>query len=107
MFTITFMLINLNFLIFISTMNSEKFCLKWNDFQPTVSRSLANFRKEEDLFDITLVSDDEIQLQAHKGLSRRTLTQIPSSTFVGWILRILDSSLITFTRVRYKSTKNN
>ena len=47
-------------------MNSEKFCLKWNDFQPTVSRSLANFRKEEDLFDITLVSDDEIQLPAHK-----------------------------------------
>ena len=47
-------------------MNSEKFCLKWNDFQPTVSRSLANFRKEEDLFDITLVSDDEIQIPAHK-----------------------------------------
>ena len=47
-------------------MNSEKFCLKWNDFQPTVSRSLVNFRKEEDLFDITLVSDDEIQLPAHK-----------------------------------------
>ena len=47
-------------------MNSEKFCLKWNDFQPTVSRSLANFREEEDLFDITLVSDDEIQLPAHK-----------------------------------------
>ena len=47
-------------------MNSEKFCLKWNDFQPTVSKSLADFRKEEDLFDITLVSDDEIQLPAHK-----------------------------------------
>ena len=45
---------------------SEKFSLKWNDFQTTVSNSFKIFRQEEDLFDVTLVSDDEVQMSAHK-----------------------------------------
>ena len=44
----------------------EKFCLKWNDFQTTVSQSFGLFRCEEDFFDVTLVSDDEVQMSAHK-----------------------------------------
>ena len=44
----------------------EKFCLKWNDFQTTVSQSFGIFRKEEDFFDVTLVSDDQVQIKAHK-----------------------------------------
>ena len=44
----------------------EKFCLNWNDFQATVSRSFRQLRQEKDFFDVTLVSDDEIQLPAHK-----------------------------------------
>ena len=44
----------------------EKFCLKWNDFQTTVSQSFGLFRREEDFFDVTLVSDDEVQISAHK-----------------------------------------
>ena len=35
-------------------MNSEKFSLKWNDFQATVSQSLGILRAEEDFFDVTL-----------------------------------------------------
>ena len=45
---------------------SETFCLKWNDFQSTVSQSFSILRKEEDFFDVTLVTDDEIQMSAHK-----------------------------------------
>ena len=45
---------------------SEKFCLKWNDFQSTVSQSFSVLRREEDFFDVTLVSDDEIQMSAQK-----------------------------------------
>ena len=45
---------------------SDKFCLKWNDFQTTVSSSFKTFRQEEDFFDVTLVSDDEVQMSAHK-----------------------------------------
>ena len=47
-------------------MDESKFCLKWNDFHSTVSGSFRHLRKEEDFFDVTLVSDDESQLPAHK-----------------------------------------
>ena len=44
----------------------EKFCLKWNDFQATVLQSFGKLRQEKDFFDVTLVSEDEKQIQAHK-----------------------------------------
>ena len=44
----------------------EKYNLKWNDFQINVSKSLSSLRKENDFFDVTLVSDDEQHLSAHK-----------------------------------------
>jgi len=44
----------------------EKFCLKWNDFQANVTKSFSNLRKEDDFFDVTLVSDDKQQVSAHK-----------------------------------------
>ena len=45
---------------------SEKFCLKWNDFQSNASKSFGLFRNEEYLHDVTLVSDDQKQVSAHK-----------------------------------------
>ena len=45
---------------------SEKLSLKWNDFRTTVSNSIGVLRQEKDFFDITLVSDDERQIPAHK-----------------------------------------
>ena len=45
---------------------SEKFCLKWNDFQTNVANSFRRLRSEEDFYDVTLVSDDRQQLSAHK-----------------------------------------
>ena len=44
----------------------EKFFLQWNDFQATLSQSFRQLRQEKDFFDVTLVSDDEIQIPAHK-----------------------------------------
>ena len=44
----------------------EKFCLKWNDFQTNVSKTFSSLRQEEHLFDVTLVSDDEEHIAAHK-----------------------------------------
>ena len=44
----------------------EKFCLRWNDFKTNVSSSFNVLRKEEELFDVTLVSDDEHHIAAHK-----------------------------------------
>ena len=44
----------------------DKFCLKWNDFQTNVSKTFSSLRQEEHLFDVTLVSDDEQHIAAHK-----------------------------------------
>ena len=44
---------------------SEKFCLRWNDFESSISGSLRDLREEKDFFDVTLSCGDE-QLQAHK-----------------------------------------
>ena len=44
----------------------EKFSLKWNDFQLNASKSFKILRKEKEFFDVTLVSDDEVQISAHK-----------------------------------------
>ena len=43
-----------------------KFCLKWNDFQPNVTRSFKKLRHEEDFSDVTLMGDDFKPLSAHK-----------------------------------------
>ena len=46
--------------------DSEKLNLRWDDFASIVSESFATLREEEDFFDVTLVSEDLIQLSAHK-----------------------------------------
>ena len=45
---------------------AEKFNLQWDDFKTTVSKSFSILRQEKDFFDVTLVSDDERQIPAHK-----------------------------------------
>ena len=44
----------------------EKFSLKWNDFETNASNSFRNLRKEEQFFDVALVSDDQQLVSAHK-----------------------------------------
>ena len=45
---------------------SEKFCLKWNDFQSNISKTFSSLRTEEEFYDVTLVSEDQHQVSAHK-----------------------------------------
>ena len=59
----------------------EKFSIKWHDFQTTVSQSFGLLRQEEDFFDVTLVSDDELEIPAHK------LVLAASSSFFKSLLR--------------------
>ena len=44
----------------------EKFSLKWNDFQANVTKSFGLLRRERNLFDVTLVSDSEEHIPAHR-----------------------------------------
>jgi len=46
-------------------MSSEKFCLRWNDFESNISVAFRELRDDKDFFDVTLACDDE-QLSAHK-----------------------------------------
>ena len=43
-----------------------KFCLKWNDFQTNVTSSFRKLRNSDEFYDVTLVSDDQQQMSAHK-----------------------------------------
>ena len=45
---------------------SEKFCLRWNDFETNVSQAFGQLRNEEYLHDVTLVCDDNKQVSAHR-----------------------------------------
>ena len=45
---------------------SEKFALKWNDFQSNWNKSLSHLRKDTDFADVTLISDDKVKFLAHK-----------------------------------------
>ena len=45
---------------------SEKFCLKWNDFQSNVSKTFSSYRENDDFFDVTLISSDFMKFNAHR-----------------------------------------
>ena len=47
------------------TMSTEKFCLRWNDFETNISSAFREIREDKDFFDVTLACDNE-QIQAHK-----------------------------------------
>ena len=46
--------------------NSQKFCLKWNDFQKNIDSAFGSLRKDEYFSDVTLASEDGEQIEAHK-----------------------------------------
>ena len=45
---------------------TEIFSLKWNDFETNVSKSFVNLRNETQLFDVTLVGQDQKKVSAHR-----------------------------------------
>ena len=45
--------------------STEKFCLRWNDFETNISAAFRELREDKDFFDVTIACDDD-QLQAHK-----------------------------------------
>ena len=47
-------------------MASEKFCLKWNDFQNSITSSFQILKSDSDFTDVTLACEDGQQIEAHK-----------------------------------------
>ena len=48
------------------TNSSEKFCLKWNEFQQNIASSYRELRQDPDFCDVTLVCEDYEQVKAHR-----------------------------------------
>ena len=48
-------------------MNStDKFCLKWNDFEENIKKSFRELREDQNYFDVTLASADGHTIEAQK-----------------------------------------
>ena len=45
--------------------STEQYCLRWNDFQANITTAFKDIRDDEDLLDVTLVSDGQT-VRAHK-----------------------------------------
>ena len=94
----------------------EKFSLKWNDFEANASKSFRNLRAEEHFFDVTLVSDDEHLLSAHKlvlsassdffkNILRKSTHSSPLVYLPGVKSAVLNSIIDSFIMERFISTK--
>ena len=49
-------------------MGSDKFCLRWNDFETNISSAFRELRDDKDFFDVTLACDDEARSRLTKLL---------------------------------------
>ena len=47
---------------------SDKFSLKWNDYQSNWNKALNELRKDTEFTDVMLISDDKVKVSAHKIL---------------------------------------
>ena len=45
---------------------SDKFCLRWNDFESNLSTAFQSVREEKELYDVTLACDGGGEFQAHR-----------------------------------------
>ena len=46
--------------------STEKFCLKWQNYETNLSAAFQELRNNEDFFDITLACADNHQVEAHR-----------------------------------------
>ena len=46
--------------------NTDKFCLKWSEFETNIREFFRELRDDQNQFDVTLATDDDYQIQAHK-----------------------------------------
>ena len=45
---------------------SDKFCLRWNDFESNLSAAFQSVREEKELYDVTVACDGGGEFQAHR-----------------------------------------
>ena len=72
----------------------EDYHLRWNEFERNTANSFAKLRNEKTFFDVTLVSNDQKQISAHKlilSACSDTFRTIFSNNFTSNLVLYLDS----------------
>ena len=47
-------------------MATEKFALRWNDFESNIFQAMKSLRDDRDLCDVSLACEDDVEVEAHK-----------------------------------------
>ena len=92
-------------------MNSEKFCLKWDDFQKKIGESFMDLK--EDFCDVTLASEGNHQIEAHRvilsassPLLRDMLRKNKNSHPLLYMRKIKEKDLINIVTFIYQGEVN-
>ena len=86
-------------------MSSEKFCLKWNDFESNISVAFRDLRDDGELFDVSLACCDESTGDSQKFIQVKDFFSRPGRE-VDFVLlfillmELLFSMIILFRRTR-------
>ena len=94
--------------------SSEKFCLKWNDFENNISRAFLDLRDEKEFFDITLVcGETQEQVSAHKVVLaassqffRNILRRNPHQHPLLYLKGVKQKELVAILNFIYKGSVN-
>ena len=93
--------------------SSDKFCLRWNDFEVNISSAFREIRKDEDFFDVTLASEDDHQIKAHKVILsacspffRKVLKRNPHASPLLYLKGIRYSDLVSILNFMYHGEVN-
>jgi hypothetical protein len=62
--------------------SSDKLCLKWNEFQNNVVSTFHDLRRDTDFSDVTLVCEEDQQIEVHRNILAST------STFFNTVLKM-------------------
>ena len=52
--------------------NTEKLCLRWNDFQENLNSAFGQLRNDRDFADVTLACEDGTQIETHRVILAST-----------------------------------
>jgi BTB/POZ domain len=84
--------------------SSEKFCLRWNDFESNISVAFRELRDEKDFFDITLAVEDSQQVQAHKVILSACSPFFRQAVFIHHY-KLMIRRMLAFFRIRSQIKK--
>ena len=70
----------------------EKFCLKWNEYENNISATFKALRGDDDFADVTLVSDENLQLEVHKIIlaASSPFFRLPAAIVVRTAIGVVD-----------------